>query len=334
MKKPPSFLNIFSGFFFLCLFCGSSKCQQEYINNLQIRCSGSLSILKGYLCNDPPNSCRSYVTFRSQPPYDTPLSISYLLGSNASRVASINKISNVGDNIPSNNLITVPISCSCSGGICQHLTPYTVKGTQNYFQIANGTYQGLATCQALQGQNYYEYDQNLTAGTQSMAPVRCACPREKQMANGVIALVTYLVPWGDTISSIAKKFGTSMKSTLEANMLSPTGLIFPFTPVLVPKTSESCAENPNNCSCKCSDGYYAERISEVLVCRYESKAYNSSKNAILLGINWSKECWVKTWLSAFCCKSFCLFLWITAVLCCGQCSHNTRLIIMSLRAGF
>ncbi|KAB1206392.1 Wall-associated receptor kinase-like 2 [Morella rubra] len=101
---------------FLFLFHQSSHCQQAYLSTQQLDCSESPSISKGYLCNGP-NSCQSFVTFRSQPPYDTPVVIAYLLGSEASRIASINNIS-YSDRIPSEKLIivprlTVPVRCAC-----------------------------------------------------------------------------------------------------------------------------------------------------------------------------------------------------------------------------
>ncbi|POO03009.1 LysM receptor kinase [Trema orientale] len=218
------------------------------------------------------------------PPYDTPVSIAYLLGSEASKIASMNNVSNVSDKIPINKLVIVPISCSCSGNIYLHLTPYIVENTsQQYFQIANETYQGLNTCQALVGQNYYDKDTNLTAGTELMVPVRCACPSANQTANGVKALLTYLVKWGDSVSRIAEKFQASLKSTLDANMLSWDSKIYPFTPTLVPVAFNNCEEQPSNSFCSCTNGNHSELNLEGIVCP-RGHAKDSSKASILIGI--------------------------------------------------
>ena len=122
---------------FLCLFCETTHCQQASLNNLELNCTGNPSISKGYLCNDPLQSCKSYVIFRSQPPYETAKSIAGLLGSKASLIASINNVSNIIDSIPAGKLTTVPITCSCSGSIYQYYAHYTAKKSDTYFHIAN-----------------------------------------------------------------------------------------------------------------------------------------------------------------------------------------------------
>ena len=130
---------------FLCLFYQSAHSQQLYIDNLQLDCQKNPSIAKGHLCNSPMQSCKSYVTFRTQPPYDTAISIAYLLGAEAISIASINNISNVYNIIPSHKLIMVPISCSCSENIYEHYSRYIVKQSDTEFLIANNTYQSLTT---------------------------------------------------------------------------------------------------------------------------------------------------------------------------------------------
>ena len=130
---------------FPCLFYQSTYSQQLYIDNLQLDCQKNPSIAKGHLCNSPMQSCKSYVTFRTQPPYDTAISIAYLLGAEAISIASINNISNVYNIIPSHKLIMVPISCSCSENIYEHYSRYIVKQSDTEFLIANNTYQSLTT---------------------------------------------------------------------------------------------------------------------------------------------------------------------------------------------
>ncbi|KAK7839430.1 protein lyk5 [Quercus suber] len=245
---------------FLCLCYDTTHCQQAYLNNSQLNCTSDPSISKGYLCNRPLQTCKSYVTFRSQPPYDTAKSIADLLGSDASLIASINNVSNIFDSIPADKLSTVPITCLCSGTIYQYYAHYTAKKSDTYFHIANDTYQGLTTCQALTGQNYYNSG-DIPVGTELTVPVRCACPTENQTENGVISLLDYMVKRNDTVLSIAKAFGVSVWSVLEANMLSQNSTIYPFTPILVPLESETCTTNPGSFFCDCPNGYAADGVS-------------------------------------------------------------------------
>ena len=266
---------------FLCLFCDTTYCQQAYLNNSQLNCTGNPSISKGYLCNRPLQSCKSYVTFRSQPPYDTAKNISDLLGSEASLIASINNVTNIFDSIPADGLTIVPITCSCSGSIYQYYAHYTVKKSDTYFRIANDTYQGLTTCQALIGQNYYN-SEDIPVGIELTIPVRCACPTENQTVNGVISLLNYMVTTNDTVSSIAKAFGVSVQSILEANMLSQNSTIYPFTPILVPLQSKTCTTNPSSFFCDCPNGYAADGVS----CKTDTRKF-PVKWIALLGISLS-----------------------------------------------
>ncbi|CAN1828078.1 Wall-associated receptor kinase-like 1 [Linum perenne] len=229
--------------------------QQDYINNTQLACNSpdAPSISKGYICNGiRTGECQYFTTFQSVPPnFETPISIANLLGSDASVVASINNISSVSDKIPPGTWIIVPVSCSCSGSIYQHSTLYTVRTTdKTYFSIANNTFQGLTTCQALAGQNYYGAD-NLQVGTELSVPLRCACPSQDQAASGVVSLLGYMVMWGDSISSISGRFGVQDSRVLAANRLGNDSVIFPFGQLLVPLDSQSCKADPDRFFCGC-----------------------------------------------------------------------------------
>ncbi|CAN1828083.1 Wall-associated receptor kinase-like 1 [Linum perenne] len=194
--------------------------QQDYINNTQLACNSpdAPSISKGYICNGiRTGECQYFTTFQSVPPnFETPISIANLLGS-----------------------------------IYQHSTLYTVRTTdKTYFSIANNTFQGLTTCQALAGQNYYGAD-NLQVGTELSVPLRCACPSQDQAASGVVSLLGYMVMWGDSISSISGRFGVQDSRVLAANRLGNDSVIFPFGQLLVPLDSQSCKADPDRFFCGC-----------------------------------------------------------------------------------
>ncbi|GMH11400.1 hypothetical protein Nepgr_013241 [Nepenthes gracilis] len=261
--------------------------QQAYENNTQLNCADFTSATAGYLCNGPQKSCKAYVTFRSRHPYDNAVSIAYLLGSEASEIALVNNITDI-DSIPSGKLIVAPVSCSCFGNVYQHDTLYTLKyHTDTYFNIANDTYQGLTTCQALIRQNPYK-PENLSIGMEIMVPVRCACPSEKQSAQGFSFLLTYMVTWADDVSSISafassigQVFGVDASSILEANELT-SDLIYPFTPLLVPLKSESCTVQPGNFFCFCENGYL-EDGRRGRICKPGSKGI-PIKMLVLMGL--------------------------------------------------
>ncbi|KAJ8772614.1 hypothetical protein K2173_027791 [Erythroxylum novogranatense] len=225
------------------------KAQQAYVNNKQLDCENPTSdtnSTRGFLCNGDPtkykSSCKSYLTFRSTPTYDSAVDIGYLLGverPSITLIASINNISSDVSPVPTDTLVIVPIDCSCyNSSYYQHNASYILKQRlETYFSIANNTYQGLTTCQALMAQNPYNF-RNLSVGLSIHVPLRCACPTSNQTASGVNYLLTYLVNWGDSISSIAQLFGVQEQRVLDANRLSAEDVIFPFTPILVPLNSE------------------------------------------------------------------------------------------------
>ncbi|XP_065881077.1 protein LYK5 [Euphorbia lathyris] len=225
--------------------------QQSYVNNKQLDCYNTAfnSITEGFQCNAvQSSSCQSYLTFRSSPPYYvTPVSISYLLGAqdSTSLLVSINNISSDVASIPADTQVIVPVNCSCyNNQYYQHNASYTLKfALETYFSVANNTYQGLSTCQALMDQNPIG-DRNMTVGQQLHVPLRCACPTSNQTSLGFNYLVTYMVTWGDTLSSIARLFGVDLQNLLEANELSSTSIIFPFTPILVPLTTKPTNFSP------------------------------------------------------------------------------------------
>ncbi|KAG2697957.1 hypothetical protein I3760_07G129000 [Carya illinoinensis] len=215
----------------------SVEAQQTYLDNKQLNCSNDVNFTDGYSCNSVQSSCEAYLTFRSNPPQNSPAAIGLLLSSDPSLIAEANNISNF-DTIPTETQILIPVNCSCSGPYYQYNTSYKLSGRgETYFTVANNTYQGLTTCQAMMAQNSYG-ERSLTVGLNLEVPLRCACPTSNQTAAGIKYLLTYMVTWGDSVSAIAELFGVDMQSVLHANDLSEESIIFPFTPLLIPLKSK------------------------------------------------------------------------------------------------
>lgn len=223
--------------FLILLLFSSSSChaQQVYINNKQNACSDNSTSTLGYVCNGP-RSCSSFLTFRSTTVYSSSVLIGFLLNADASNISRINGVNDVST-FPEDQIVLVPLPCTCSGGFYQHNASYTVRHGDTYFDIANITYEGLTACQALIAQNPY-IDTNVTANLQLSVPVRCACPTADQARSGIRYLLNYLVTWRDDISTISTRFRADEQAVLDANNLSAGATIYPFTTLLVPLTSE------------------------------------------------------------------------------------------------
>ncbi|CAN7137558.1 unnamed protein product [Brassica rapa subsp. narinosa] len=230
-------------FLLLLFFAASSptKAQQPYVNNHQLDCENRDfdNITNGFTCNGP-RSCRSYLTFWSLPPYNTPNSIATLLNASAAEIQTLNNLTSLTTTIPTRRLVVIPTTCSCSGGggFYQHNATYRLSGErqETYFSIANDTYQALSTCQAMMSQNPYG-ERNLTAGLNLLVPLRCACPTANQTAAGFRYLLTYLVAQGDSVSAIAEMFRSSTPAVSSGNELTSDNIYF-FTPLLVPLRTE------------------------------------------------------------------------------------------------
>uniref|UniRef100_A0A2N9F3U0 Protein kinase domain-containing protein n=1 Tax=Fagus sylvatica TaxID=28930 RepID=A0A2N9F3U0_FAGSY len=182
-----------------------SKAQQPYVNNEQLNCYQDLNnITDGFLCNGISPSCQSYLTFRSNPPYDSAATIGLLLGSDPTLISETNNITKF-QHIPTDTMIIIPVNCSCSGQYYQYNSSYELQTNRN-----------------------------LTVGLNLTVPLRCACPTRKQTASGIKYLLSYMITWGNDVPTIAEKFGTDEKTVRDANELTTDSIIFPFTPLLVP----------------------------------------------------------------------------------------------------
>lgn len=271
MKLPPlpsassSHILLLSVFSSTILHC---FCQQQYLNNSVYECSFNLTTKAGYICNGLKKACPSFVTFKSIPPYDTPLRISNLFSSEASSIASINNISTNNDNISPNRTVIVPTYCSCSGNIYQHATSYEMEKGDYYFKLANNTYQGLVNCQMLVLQNYY-LPENISIGAQVSVPILCACPTATEISDGVASLLVHTFDYGDSLGLVAESYGVDQQSLISANELpSLNATISASTPILVPLKPSSCRLNPHMfyCTCSFSQLYYSNSSFSNLNC--------------------------------------------------------------------
>ncbi|KAL1538907.1 LysM domain [Salvia divinorum] len=214
--------------------------QQPYIRNLiedcDIRDNNNSAL--GYTCNGLRPTCQAYLTFRARPPYDSLASISALLSANASQLAQLNSLSE-NSALEAERMVLVPVTCSCSGQLYQANASYTVQPSDGYLVIANNTFQGLSTCQALQVQNGFAANA-LPVGARLSVPLRCACPTQAQVDDGVNYLLSYVLQFNQFVEVIGGLFTVDTRRILAANSLLETDLVYPFTTLLVP------LENPPN----------------------------------------------------------------------------------------
>lgn len=224
----------------ICLVSSSFSlihAQQPYARKATTNCQiadNSTSVL-GYTYNGISPSCQAYLTFRSQPPFDSVSSISNLLAADPSELSQLNSVP-VDTTFEPDKMVLVPVNCSTSGSgpYYQANASYVVQSGDGFFVIANSTFQGLSTCQALQAQNNVTAT-NLSIGMRISVPLRCACPTKTQSDVGAKYLLSYLVTRGQDVQTLSNIFGMDTGRILEANGLSiEDPVIYPFTTLLIP----------------------------------------------------------------------------------------------------
>ncbi|KAL2905691.1 LysM domain receptor-like kinase 4 [Bienertia sinuspersici] len=235
MGYSPSFIYafFFSLFYYFPCFITA---QQPYLPNVCRRNDNidPLSVL-GYSCNGVNKSCQSFLIYRTQPPYNTIHSIASLLSANASQISAINNNITEHMALATNTEVIVPVTCSCSGRVYQANTTHIVKTDDNYYTLANNTFEGLTTCKAIRLLKVSPNVVDIFPPERLTIPLRCACPTTRQVNKGIRYLMTFVVQQGNDISSIAIKFGADVGLTLEANKKSEQDpVIQPFTTLLVP----------------------------------------------------------------------------------------------------
>ncbi|GMN29726.1 hypothetical protein TIFTF001_002532 [Ficus carica] len=242
----PSTKIIFIILTIIICFTSSTFSQQPYIREDNTDCDSrpKESSALGFFCNGLNTSCQAYLTFRSRPPYNTVVAISDLLAADPSEISEINSVSK-NSTFEANNLVFVPVNCSCSGEFYQTNASYIAKADDNYFDLANNTFQGLTTCQALANQTGNPPILEIETGQTIRVPLRCACPTKNQTDVGVNYLMSYLTDYDDDDYKISVEFGVDNQLLLKANRLSDLdNTIYPDTTILVPlKTPPSNSQS-------------------------------------------------------------------------------------------
>ncbi|XP_027078651.1 lysM domain receptor-like kinase 4 [Coffea arabica] len=222
--------------------------QQQYSGNSVLSCNNTDK--KGpspaflYSCNGEKHFCPAFLIFRSQSTYNSATAISNLTSSSAVELARINNIS-ISGVLPQSREVIVPVNCSCSGQYYQANASYLIQSDYDtYYTIANNTYQGLSTCDALKRENPYDA-LDIGPGMTLRVPLRCACPSKNQTRNGIKFLLTYLVTWNDNIADLSYRFNVTARSLADANGFSEKDpVLYPFTTILIPLSGEPFSSQP------------------------------------------------------------------------------------------
>lgn len=177
----------------------------------------------GYACN--PNQfspCQTYVLYRARGPAFLDLaSIGDLFSVSRLMISNPSNISNPNTTLVNNQLLFVPISCSCNninttfGSISYAGLNYSFNQGDTMYAVSTSKFQNLTTFQSVEAVNPTAVPENIDIGQSIKFPIFCKCPNRTQ--NQPRFLITYVIQPSDNISSIASRFGVTPQSIRQIN---------------------------------------------------------------------------------------------------------------------
>ncbi|RWR80920.1 serine/threonine receptor-like protein kinase NFP [Cinnamomum micranthum f. kanehirae] len=189
--------------------------------------------ITGYSCS--PNQtifpCQTYVFFRASSPNLLDLaSIGDLFNLSRLSISKPSNISSPSSPLSPNQSLLIPISCSCNTNISYANITHQIEAGDTFYDLSTTRFQNLTTYQAVEVVNPSLVATNLTIGVEAIFPIFCSCPNKTQVGNQTNFLITYVFQPSDSISSVARLFGTDNSSIIALNGAN----ISPFSTVLVP----------------------------------------------------------------------------------------------------
>ena len=190
----------------------------------------------GYACTGASRTCQTYAFYRTQGSQSTPESLALLFNTsaegiaNASGIAPANLTSPLADLTP----LYIPLSCGCENGTYQAPTSHQIVSGDTLYVIANSTYEGLTTYQAIQAANPSVNMLNLPINQVLKIPLRCACPSTAQRGNGSSILLSYIIFPQETLYLIGNRFNVSVQDLEAANSVTDPATVTAFSTLLIP----------------------------------------------------------------------------------------------------
>ncbi|GAB4843291.1 hypothetical protein Ancab_013256 [Ancistrocladus abbreviatus] len=189
----------------------------------------------GYNCSTATNAttntaasypCHTYVYYRAQSPDFLDLAaVGDLFSVSRLMISEPSNISSPSSPLIADQSLLVPISCGCNfvpnvSSLSYANLTYTIKKDNTFYIVSTQKFENLTSYQSVEVVNPSLVPTNLSIGVNAIFPIFCKCPNETQLANGVNFLISYVFQPSDNLSSIAAKFGTTVKSVIDANGIS------------------------------------------------------------------------------------------------------------------
>jgi hypothetical protein len=216
-------------FLLLLLMLQGSNAQQAY------------NSVNGYTCTAAESQgCTSYTLYRTQSSKEDLTTVSALFNTPTSIIAGISGLNVTTGSLPVGTPLYIPLDCNCvqnsyQGNVSrtyQAIVSWQIVGGNTFWLIANNTYAGLTTYQAIEAANPTLVPTDLQIGSQVAIPLRCACPSATQ--NGTKILLSFVVFPNENISIVSSYFNVSLTDLGTANEITVSTPLQPFSTLLIP----------------------------------------------------------------------------------------------------
>lgn len=182
-----------------------------------------------------PSSCETYVAYRTQSPeYLEPGDISDLFGVNLSSIIGANHLSSGEGAFLPDQLLLVPISCSCTGNRSFANTTYQIKEGDTFYLVSTFDFENLTDYHVVVDLNPTLDATDLKPGQEAIFPLYCKCPTYTQMDRGINFLITYVWQAGDQISKLSEMMSSSTDAMVTENNHRNFGAAAVSHPILIP----------------------------------------------------------------------------------------------------
>nr|XP_043631151.1 serine/threonine receptor-like kinase NFP [Erigeron canadensis] len=180
---------------------------------------------------DSPRTCQTYLTYRARSPYMDLGNISDLFGVSRLSIAEASNLTSENEEILYDQLLLIPITCSCNGTKYFSNVTYEIKKGDSFYVVATTVFQNLTNFHDDENFNPTLKATNLTVGDQAVFPLLCKCPA--QLQNRDKYLITYVWQPKDEILPVSFMFNTSSYDVAsENNFRNFTAAV--SLPVLIP----------------------------------------------------------------------------------------------------